>query len=284
MKRPLAVLCVASLVPLLAACGDDPEPGDGPVVEVQEQGAEPRARLVIDVEVGHTETTVMTLDQDVDAGQSVDVPPIEMTLTNEVVSVDGDAIRVDTTYGESRVVDQDDPAAADIEAALSELTGVTGSTTFTPSGEVTDSEIDIPDGVTSTVRQSMEQLTDQSSSLTVAFPEEELGAGATWTASSALELNGIEVQQTTSYELVSLEGDQYVIEVEVTQEFEPGEAEGFEVVSGDGTSTGTMRGTVGNLTASEVTTSGRTDIRVEAGGQEQTVSTETEMTVRTTVD
>lgn len=285
MKRSLAALLALLLLPTLAACGDDgAEAGDKPVVTVEDQGSGERATFLLDVEEGHSETSVMTIDQRIDAGQVVDAPPIELTLTTKVTGVSDDEIEVLTTYDAARVTEPDDPAASAIEDALADITQLTSTSTFSRSGELLDSDLDIPDGLTGAARQTVEQLGDQSQSLTVAFPTEELGVGARWTATSALELNGVTVQQKTTYELTALDGDDYEISVDVTQEFEEGEAEGFDVESGEGSTSGTISGTIGNLSPSEARSTGTNRISVSTGGQSQTVTTDTDLTVTTTVD
>lgn len=285
MKRSLTVLLAALLLPTLAACGDDgATAGDKPVVTVEDQGSGERVKFLLDVEEGHSETSVMTLDQKIDAGQVVDAPPIELTLTNEVTGVSDDEVEVLTTYDEARVTEPDDPSASAVQSALDGITGLSSTSTFSRSGELLDSELDIPDGLTGAARQTVEQIGDQSQSLTVAFPTEELGVGARWTATSALELNGVTVQQTTTYELTALDGDDYEIAVEVTQEFEKGKAEGFDVESGEGSTSGTISGTIGNISPSEARSTGSNRISVSAGGQSQTVTTDTDLTVITTVD
>lgn len=285
MKRSLAAATVVvACLPLLAACGDDgPEAGDKPVIEVTEQGAEPRASFAYDLEVGHTETTTMTLDQSIDAGQVVDSPALELVLTTEVTEATDDEITAVSTYTGARVVDDNDPSAAQVEAAIEPMVGYKTTTTFTRFGELVDSESEIPDGVTGQVREMLEQLGNQAESLTVAFPDDDLGVGATWTATSALELSGIEVEQTASYELVSLDGEEYEISVELTQDYRSGEAEGFEVTGGDGRTTGTIRGTIGTVFPASSTSEGSTSVDVESGGQSQTVTTDTELTVSTEV-
>lgn len=285
MKRSLPAVLALLLLPALAACGDDDaEAGDKPVVTVEDQGSGERATFLLDVEEGHSETSVMTLDQTIDAGQVVDAPPIELTLTNEVTAVSDDEIEVLTTYDAARVTEPEDPSASAIETALDDITGLTSTSTFSRSGELLESNIDIPAGLTGPARQTVEQLGDQSQSLTVAFPAEELGVGARWTATSALELNGVTVQQETTYELTALDGDDYEISVEVTQEFEEGEADGFDVESGQGTTSGTISGTIGNLSPSAARSTGTNRISVSADGQSQTVTTDTDLRVTTTVD
>ncbi|MEO9325262.1 DUF6263 family protein [Nocardioides sp. C4-1] len=286
MSRSLATATAVAVVclPLLAACGDDgPEAGDKPVIEVTETGAEPRSSFAYDVEVGHTETTTMVLDQRIDAGQVADSPPIEFVLSTEVTEVTDDEITAVTTYTDARVTDDDDPTAAQVESAIEPMVGYRTTTTFSRLGELVDSESEIPAGVTGQAREMLEQLGSQSESLTVAYPDEDLGVGATWTATNVLELNGIEVEQTARYELVSFEGEEYEISVEVTQEYRPGDADGFEVTSGDGRTTGTISGTTGSLFPASSESRGSTSVDVEAGGQSQTVTTDTEVSVTTEV-
>lgn len=261
---------------------DAPAPPAGaPEVEVLDEGNEPRVPFTLDLEVGDVQTSVLTVDQDIDAGQPLDVPAIEVTVSNEVVSVD-DTVELRTTYDDVRVVDRGAPGAAEIEQAVSSIEGVSGTTVLSLQGATLSTELDVPDGADPTVRQTLEQFQGQASALTVPFPEADLGAGASWRATSEPTLAGITLRQTTTYEVTSLEGDRYEIAVSVDQEVLPGSVPGAEVVGGTGTTEGTASGTAGALLPDRSESSGTNTVVVESGGQRQEVSTTTTTTVETT--
>ena len=320
MSRTLTAVPTALMLLLLAACGggedDDPEgqgggqstaadspgadagadsepadpgsseaapapAGDVPEVELLDEGAEPRVPFAIDVEVGETETSVLTVDQEIDAGQVIDVPAIEITLTNEVVAV-GETIELRTTYDDVSVVDPGAEGAAEIEAAISSIEGVSGTTVLSPQGATLSVELDIPDDVDPTVRQTLDQFQDQASSLSVPFPEEDLGVGASWRITNEPTISDVTVRQTTTYEVTSLDGDQYELAVTVDQETLPGTSQGAQIIGGSGTTEGTTSGTAGALAPDRADSSGTNSVTVESGGQQQEVRTTTTTTIETT--
>lgn len=283
--RSLPSLALAAVVPFLVACGDDPaEAGDPPAVEVADTGSGDKRLLEIDVEVGHRETTTLTVTQSIDAGTSpVDAPEVTITLETEVTGVDDDRVELTQAY-RSIDVSGDDATAAQVESTLQPLIGLEGTIVLARSGAVIESDFEAPDDLDETVRSTFEQLEEQAGALSAAFPEEEIGVGAEWTAVSDLELSGIEVEQTTTYTLEELDGDDYRLSARIEQDFEPGEADGFEVVEGTGSTTGSFEGTVGLLFATQGQTEGESSVTVEAGGSEQTVTTTNTTSVRTTVE
>ncbi len=279
----LPVLVLAVTLPLLAACGDDAEAGDPPVIDVQDTGGEPRRLLAIDVAEGYRETAMVTVDQSVDAGgQSADSPPFTITLVSEVTSVSDDEIEVEQTYEAIDVDPAADPATTSrIETAVQPLVGLTGTSVLAPSGQILRTDFEAPAELESSMRQTFDQLTEQGAALSVSFPDEELGAGARWTATAQLGLGGVEIEQTTTYTLDAIDGDAYEISVEIDQEYEEGDADGFEVTGGSGSGSGSLSGNLGNLTAAG-SVDAQNSIDAEADGQSQTVSTTTSTTSKVT--
>ncbi|GAA5152246.1 hypothetical protein GCM10023340_32250 [Nocardioides marinquilinus] len=287
MRRLAPALTAVALFSLLAACGDDvPEAGEDPTVEVEEAGADDgRISFELDLEEGYQERTVITTQQTLDAaGQTIDVPPIEITQLSEVTGVDGDEITVEQTFEEVRALEGgDETTRAALESTLAQLRGTSGTLTFDRSGQVVDTDFELPDGVDPAIEQTFDQVLEQASSIGAVFPDEELGEGATWTLRSTLELNGIEVEQTATYTLESLQGEDYEVSVEIEQDYQEGDVAGGSIKGGTGTTTGTITGTAGTLLPTSAELDGDTEVQAEQGGSEQTVSTQTSITIESEV-
>jgi hypothetical protein len=287
MRRLAPAVTAVALFSLLAACGDDvPGPGEEAAVDVQDAGADDgKISFELDLPEGYRERTVITTQQTLDAaGQTIDVPPIEITQLSEVTGVDDDEITVEQTFEEVRALPGgDETTRSALESTLSQLRGTSGTLTFDRSGQVVDTDFELPAGIDPAISQTFDQVLEQSSSIGAVFPDEELGEGATWTLKSTLELNGIEVEQTATYTLESLQGEDYEISVEIEQDFQEGDIAGGSIKGGSGTTTGTITGTAGNLLPTSAQLDGDTDVQAEQGGSEQTVSTQTNITIESEV-
>lgn len=288
MKRALSALALAAVVPFLAACGDDAGGGSGDGgeasdVEVADAGGGDKARFEIDVEEGHRESVELVLAQTIDTGTPVEAPDITFVIDTEVTSVSDDEVVIEQTYA-SLEVGGDEAVAAQVEETLQPLVGLTGTLTLTPTGSLVESDLEAPADLDPTIASVFEQIEDQAGQISVVFPDEEIGEGAEWSTVADLDLNGVSIEQTTSYTLESLDGDDYTISAEVEQAYEPGETDQFELLEGSGSTTGSFSGTIGRLFASEATSTGSNELRVSVEGQEATVRTQVETTVTGTVE
>jgi Family of unknown function (DUF6263) len=285
----VALLIAASAA--LVACGDDddgggggtePSVGDDPVVELTDPGDGPRRRLVLEPEVGSELNATMGMTMEFDTvvdGEPVptqDVPPLRMQMS--MVVDDATSERIDSTfeYGNVRVGEGTDPAlAATIEQALAGLEGVTGTLSTTASGQLIEADVQVPADIDPTLSTFMTQIEDQLRSLTVPFPSEPVGPGATWTVDTALDISGVISQTHATYTLQDLRDNDYVLQAETEQTVEPGSVEGApgEILGGDSTGIGRIEGRFDSLfpILSEATTSGSTTIEVptEEGDEQE---------------
>lgn len=148
------------------------------------------------------------------------------------------------------------------------------------SGENLETTFDLPDDLPAMMESILQQVTDQATALMVPFPNDRVGAGASWTATSSLEFNGIEILQVAIYSLDALEGDDYRISVDLEQTFEPGPAHGFDLKSGTGESHGSIQGSTKFLTPKTSTATSFNEIIGETGGDTVEVGTRIEMELR----
>ncbi len=197
-----------------------------PVVEVLDQGAEPRQVIAYDLDVGASETLVLrqsvSTDQQIDGEASFSFSSDtsnEVTATVIDASVEGYTVEV--VYG-SWVVHETSGDASAIEAANEALAGSIEYSLISPSGRTV--AIDAGDN------SAFAQL---ASSGTVPFPTEPMGVGGQWRAVADIASLGLPIQQTTLVTIVGIEGSNVTLEYEVSQAFgdEPLEIPFLDVTS-----------------------------------------------------
>jgi hypothetical protein len=77
--------------------------------------------------------------------------------------------------------------------------------------------MNVPEGANPQLRQFIDQMKEAFSRFTAPLPEEPVGAGARWEAKMPIKSQGMMQEQTTVYELVSLEGARMNTKSTVTQ-------------------------------------------------------------------
>ena len=243
--------------------GTEVETGDTPVVTLLDAGEEPQKKLRLALVKGATLRAALTLkfgfNLEVD-GKPVPsnvIPPIRVDLgaTINDIKDNGDA-EVGFSYERIDVVDDGSAEKVVIDqvraSGLDKLANLSGKTTITPRGVAVDSSLDIPDDLPPALKQVVDQLSQQTGSLTVPFPEEAVGVGAKWKVTTSAELGGIKAKLVLTYGLREIDGDQFVLDVAYEQtagrqqaEF-PGVPEGTDVelrnlsVKGKGEITGNV--------------------------------------------
>ncbi|MEO7836642.1 MAG: hypothetical protein ABIS21_03245 [Acidimicrobiales bacterium] len=199
-----------------------------PLVTLTEPGAEPRKRLRLALVEGSTLRAALTLkfgielEADGKALPSTAVPALRVDLSATVAEVmdNGDA-RVGFAYERIEVVDDGTAAKEVIEqiraSGIDKLADVKGETTINPRGVAVDGSIDLPKDLPPALEQVVNQLSQQTGSLTVAFPEEAVGQGARWSATTDVDAGGIRAKLVLTYVLRELAGDGYVLDVSYDQ-------------------------------------------------------------------
>jgi len=232
MRRVPALLTLLLLVGTTAlidpAAGGEPPPT--PEVEVTDVGTAPRRLLRLDMAKGDEFTTSFTLrvglEQEVEGEtRTAPIPPIRYDLASSVTKVN-DVGRVTYTFTVEELEAVDDgtvePSVLDqVADELEPLAGLEGEVTVTARGGLVAADIEIPSDLDAAVRASLQQFSQQISSLTIPYPRDRVGVGATWTATTALEAGGIDSDLVYTYELREFDGNAYVVGVEYEQTAEP---------------------------------------------------------------
>ncbi|NEP60728.1 MAG: hypothetical protein F6K31_27660 [Symploca sp. SIO2G7] len=196
-------------------------------LELLEVGAEPRQELRFTPAVNSQQTLTMTMDVDVNmsiGGQvppTVDTPAIEMKMETQVTQVDANGdIYADFFYSEVDVIaDANTPAelANLMRSKLQSLVGLEGSLVLDAQGNTKDIDFEIPEGLDPNTQQMFQQISTSLKQLSSPFPSAAIGVGAQWQVDHSLNLNGMTINQTATYELINLQDDVATLAVNIEQ-------------------------------------------------------------------
>jgi hypothetical protein len=225
--RLLLALAVLGASPALggAVAGARPTQEPSPQIKVLDTGSEPRDELRLAPAVGASESLAMTMRFDFEVSgvrdASVKVPPIRATIAASISDLTPEGnFRVTFSYPSFDVLKRKGVTAAErraLERELSALGGLSGGMTMTSQGAVVDSSLDIPPDVDPTVAQTISQLRDQLGVFAVALPQDEVGVGARWRATSQLEAQGIKLRQISEYRMKKRNGTTLELDLGGTQ-------------------------------------------------------------------
>lgn len=312
--RSLAALAITALsLAALTACNDDDASGDSsaagdatsssaptttsstttdapsaagaPEVTVLDAGADPQQELLLDVTEGQVETTrmKMTIGSSLPGSGSFEIP-LSLTFVTTVDEVSDDAITLSYSYEDisAKLPPGAGSAQGQMDDTFDALEGITGTAEVTPSGAVVSTEFDVPDDAPPTVSSMLDQLEGQTAQIAVPFPSEPVGEGASWQVTSHLDLSQASTDQTSTYTLDSLDGEDYSISVEVDQDLDGGASGGS--LSGHTTVSGSYDGTLHSFTATSGSLSGGGTATIDMGGQQAKVQTTIDMDISTEVE
>jgi hypothetical protein len=145
------------------------------------------------------------------------VPPITMTIETTVkdVTAEGD-INYETLISDASAADAPGTLPQIVEATKAQvaaLKGKTGSGTISSRGITKKSEMKATSGADAADQMS-QYLSDLSSAT---LPEEAVGVGAKWEVRKAIKSKGLTISETTSYQLVSADGDRLTAKATIAQ-------------------------------------------------------------------
>ena len=213
-----------------AAGGTSPEaaPEAKPLVKLLDAGSEPRAVLRLHPAAGDKQAVTMTMKMGMDmsaAGQTMPataIPGMVMNLDVAVKNVAADgAIIYTMAFNDATIAaDSNTPPAVvtAMQNALAGISGMTGTGEMTDRGVVKNVEMKLPaTAAAAALSQSIGQMKDSLSSSATPLPEEAVGAGARWEYKTRLKSQGMTLDQTMDFELVSMDGDHVTLRTTLTQ-------------------------------------------------------------------
>ncbi len=187
----------------------------GMQVRLLEAGAEPQKALRLQPRPGDKQTVIMTAKMSMGAGEvtggMIKMPGVKMTLgvAPKSVTPEGD-ISYELVVEEVGIVEEAGTVPQMVEAMKASMEGLKGMvvhSTIADRGYVKKAELKIPAGTRPEVRAAMEQMKDTFAEGEIVFPEEAVGAGARWEVKQKVKEEGATIDATSTYQLVSIEGD-----------------------------------------------------------------------------
>lgn len=218
-----------------AACGGDTkqeeaanERATGAVddggVDVTDAGQNPRRPLRLQLEQGQKLTTKMTMAIRIRVainGQPTPATPVPATEVTIESSVDDVADNGDVTfshvYSSVDAVPGEgvDPATLQaVRQTTAQMKGVRGTGVIGPTGAARSDSMDTSRITDPTLKSTLDSLSSQIQNLTVPFPAEAVGRGATWQVKRSAVLSGIHTDILVRYRLAELSKDSYRLDVE----------------------------------------------------------------------
>ncbi|WP_068814219.1 DUF6263 family protein [Phormidesmis priestleyi] len=201
-----------------------------PKVELLNAGAQPQQVLRFKPVVNTTETSTISLNIAVKSSspgmagtpQSIKLPSTKMTMETIVTKIDpnGD-IHYKFRYTDADITGDASIPAAVLKAAQTEvkkMVGVSGLFVMDNRGTTKSTSLSIPKEVDATTRQMLEQSFRSLDQLSAPLPEAAVGIGAKWRTLMPVKLYGINLNQTGTYELVSLKDGVATLKVGVEQQ------------------------------------------------------------------
>lgn len=266
----------------------------GPV-KLLSAGAEPRRVLRLQPQPGHRQTTTTTLRMAMDMGfgQPMKIPAIimPMEVTVKEVAADGD-ITYEYVIGDVSVAAEPDalPQVAEtMQASLGGVKGLSGTATLSHRGFSRDSDSVLPAGADPTMRQALSQLQETWSNIAAQLPEEAVGVGAKWEVRQPLQSQGMTVNQTATYELLSLDGERFSAALTMTQTASSQKIQNpampqmkLDVTKLTGTGRGNLTVDLGQVMPLLATSQAQTEmsLSMDMGGQKQKLTMKTDLNLR----
>lgn len=186
-----------------------------PVVKLLEPGADPKIDLSMKPAAGLAQSALLTMTIDADmnvGGQQVPMkfPPFKMGVSLKVdeVRANGDiafSIKVDSAdVGETADVI---PAVMEaMKGAIGKVVGMGGKSVVDAHGVTKEAKFEVPPDAPNEVKQVVDSFQQSIGQMAIPFPAEPVGVGAKWQSTVALEQMQLKVDQTSTYEIVSIEG------------------------------------------------------------------------------
>jgi len=196
----------------------------GPI-RLLDAGSEPRQVLRLHPQAGDKQSMILTMKVSLDmpGGAAAAMPPIPaitVPLDVSIDSVDSNGlITFDAVLGELALGSDTGlpPQAVDqAKKAFSSVKGLSVSMTMSSQGSGRLVSVNAPTDASPDIQKSVGKVqqaisTMQTASPIMALPEEAVGAGAKWEVKTIVSTNGMSVNQTTTYQLASVDGDQISI-------------------------------------------------------------------------
>lgn len=265
-----------------------PEIGALASVTVVERGEDPQTQPTADPQVGDRYTTTTHQATTVTIGGEESPPiPVTMVASTEVKDVTAAAVTIRSIFVDVEVDERTLPEdlVADLEASFEPLHDLAVTVDQTPSGAVLDTRFSLPDNASPAARQTVEHMAGSMTATNVPYPAEPIGEGAVWSVVESVESGGLTIEQTTTYVLEDLDGDDYRISFELEGKVVPATlGADVRLVRGSLTGSGETYGSFGDLYPTEGSSEVETVMVTDEGGRRKETGSSVELTATTVAD
>jgi len=277
-----AVTTVATSEPAVAS------PAAPPVakspVKLLDAGAEPRTVLRLHPVAGDQQAITMTMKMGM--FMSVAGNPMPATdLPSMIMSMDV-AVK-DIAAGTNTL-----PAVATaMKTALASINGMTGTGKMSSCGIVKSVEMKPPATAAPQISQTLDQMKDSFSSSATPLPEEAVGPGAKWEYKTRLKSQGMNIDQTITCELVSIDGDvltlhstlvQNAANQKISNPAMPGLKMDLTKMTGNGTIASTLN--LGKLMPQSATVDSKTEVAMAMNVGQQKQAMDMKMNIHVAIE
>ena len=264
----------------VAATADGAGAAAGSKVKLLEPGGEPRKALRLHPKEGDKQTLELTIKTATETkgaeGQMPKMPAMKLSMEMKVtkVAANGD-IFYERTLTDAGIVEEPDviPQVAEaMQTSLASLKGMIGTGVLSSRGIVKSADVKLPASVAPEMRAAAEQSKQTIGSMLVPLPEEPVGVGAKWQFSRTLAMQGLKLEQTGIYELVSVEEERLNVKAALTQSagkqqmqspMMPGAK--LDLLSLKGEGTGTFTADMAQVMPADATSDVRSELSMEVG-------------------
>lgn len=183
-------------------------------LEILDLGATPRRELRFRPVVNSRQTMTMTMAVSLETIVG-ETPLAKKVIPKVVIKIDVAVKEIDPSgdihynfgYNDIKVLpDKNTPPqlAATLQKRLDSLKAITGNIVVNNLGQLKSQKYILPKNADPTLKQTLDQFTKSIKNISTQLPSVAVGLGAKWRTNDALNLSGIALTQTSSYEIVEL--------------------------------------------------------------------------------
>lgn len=205
-----------------------PQPSPSTTVKLIAPGIQPRQQLRFSPKVGQKEIADMEMNMDMsmslngNSAPSVKIPGTKIQLNAVVnqVQPNGD-FQYEFTYSNVDVVGESDLPPAILESMRGEMKkmeGFKGTAIVDSMGRTKKANFTVPPNFDPSLKQMMDQMASSIEQMSAQVPQEAIGKGAKWQVTSQVSMNGINIQQTATYELLDIQNGVVTMNVSFAQQ------------------------------------------------------------------
>ncbi len=200
-------------------------------LEVLTTGAEPRRELKFRPAINSRQSMTMTMGMSMQMtmGETplpkTPIPKMVLTIESIVKQVDpsGD-IHCSFTYSDVRAIaapDTPPEMLAAIQKSLKSLKGIKIDLVTSSTGQIRSKNLVLPKNIDPVLKQTLSQFDRSIEQLSTQLPDGMLGLGAKWQKQNSLNLGGIQLNQSSTYEIVKIDDTGMTIKTTIAQSSPP---------------------------------------------------------------